>query len=78
MALGLVPRLGSGSLAHFARPAYHHFHSLMRASQGHGDSGEGRNPRVGGFRSAGAGSQPSIRSAPGERFSSPYVAFTGP
>ena len=26
------------------RPTHYHFHSLVRPSQGHGDSGEGRNP----------------------------------
>ena len=41
---GLVLSLGSGSLAHFARPASRHFHSLIRPSQGHGHSGGGRYP----------------------------------
>ena len=38
MALCHVPSLGSGSFARIARPASHPFHSLMRPSQGHGDS----------------------------------------
>ncbi len=43
---GLVPRWGRAG----ANPTYNqrnhssHFHPLVRASQGHGDSGEGRNP----------------------------------
>ena len=53
VALGLVPSLGRAARSRtLHRPAYHHFHPLMRPSQGHGDSGEstsrtpirGRNP----------------------------------
>ena len=40
VALGLVPSLGRAARSRtLHRPAYHHFHSLMRPSQGHGDSG---------------------------------------
>ena len=53
VALGLVPSLGRTARSRtLHRPAYHHFHPLMRPSQDHGDSGEstsrtpirGRNP----------------------------------
>ena len=44
MALCLIPSLRIGSFARIARPAARHFHPLMRPSEGHGDSGEGRNP----------------------------------
>ena len=53
VALGLVPSLGRAARSRtLHRPAHHHFHPLMRPSQGHGDSGEstsrtpirGRNP----------------------------------
>ena len=53
VALGLVPSLGRAARSRtLHRPAYHHFHPLMRPSQDHGDSGEstsrtpirGRNP----------------------------------
>ena len=40
VALGLVPSLGRAARSRtLHRPAYHHFHPLMRPSQGHGDSG---------------------------------------
>ena len=45
VTLGLVPSLGRAARSRtLHRPAYHHFHPLMRPSQGHGDSGERWNP----------------------------------
>ena len=39
VALGLVPSLGRAARSRkLHRPAYHHFHPLMRPSQDHGDS----------------------------------------
>ena len=47
VALGLVPSLGRTARSRtLHRPASHHFHPLMRPSQGHGDSRESRNPGV--------------------------------
>ncbi len=45
VTLGLVPSLGRAARSRtLHRPAYHHFHPLMRPSQDHGDSGERWNP----------------------------------
>ena len=44
VARGLVPRLGrAASSPALHHPASHHFHPLMRPSQGHGDSGDRRH-----------------------------------
>ena len=47
VAPGLVPSLGRTARSRKLHgPAYHHFHPLMRPSQGHGDSCGGGNPRT--------------------------------
>ena len=47
VAPGLVPSLGRTARSRKLHgPAYHHFHPLMRPSQGHGDSRAGGNPRT--------------------------------
>ncbi len=44
VALGLVSSLGRAAHSpRVHRPASHHFHPLMRPSQGHGDSGDRRH-----------------------------------